>query len=104
MRFVAACIFFCFLSCSSDVSLIDAPEAGDIYIFEEMEYYYPVMVDSVSNEIIFCVNNKYMFADAIPEIKDLPKEDFDFTFYLIYEKEEINDLYETGNIIEVYRP
>lgn len=104
MRFAFASIFFFFLSCSSDVSLIDAPESGDIYIFEELDYYYPVMVDSISENALFCVNSKFMFTEAIPEIKDLPKEDFDFTFYLIYEKQEIKDLYETGNIIEVYRP
>jgi hypothetical protein len=83
---------------------MDAPQKNDIYIFEENEVYFPILVDSVAGEQIFCVNSAFKFVDAVPELEDLPKSDFDFTFHLIYEKAELKRLYDSGSIIEIYRP
>lgn len=96
-------LLFFFFACSSDQAFIDNPVSGDIYIFEENEVFYPVMVDSISEKTIFCVNSRFKFVDAIPTLKDLPKHDFDFSFHLMYERDELKRLYESGQIIEVYR-
>ncbi|MBK9591394.1 MAG: hypothetical protein IPO32_07770 [Crocinitomicaceae bacterium] len=50
------------------------------------------------------MNSAFKFVDAIPELEDLPKSDFDFSFLLIYEKAELKRLYESGSIVEIYRP
>ncbi len=98
-------LFFCILleACSNQHDLIESPQKNDIYIFEENEVYFPIMVDSVAGEQIFCVNSAFKFVDAVPELEDLPKSDFDFTFHLIYEKAELKRLHESGSIIEIYR-
>jgi hypothetical protein len=71
---------------------------------KKMTVYFPILVDSVAGEQIFCVNSAFKFVDAVPELEDLPKSDFDFSFHLIYEKAELKRLYESGSIIEIYRP
>lgn len=91
-------------ACSNNAGYLDAPQKNDIYIFEESEVYFPVLVDSVAGEKIFCVNSAFKFVDAIPQLEDLPKRDFDFSFHLIYEKAELKRLYEDGSIVEIYRP
>jgi hypothetical protein len=96
-------IFVC-TACSNKSSLIESPQKNDIYIFEENTVYFPILVDSVAGEQIFCVNSDFKFVDAVPELEDLPKSDFDFSFHLIYEKAELKRLYESGSIIEIYRP
>ena len=96
-------IFVC-TACSNKSSLIESPQKNDIYIFEENTVYFPILVDSVAGEQIFCVNSDFKFVDAVPELEDLPKSDFDFSFLLIYEKAELKRLYESGSIVEIYRP
>lgn len=93
-----------FVSCANDVELVNDPKENDIYIFQENDVYFPVLVDSVAGEQIVCVNSAFRFEDAIPELEDLPKSDFDFSFKLIYEKAELKRLYEEGSIVEIYRP
>jgi hypothetical protein len=83
---------------------MDAPKENDIYIFEENDVYFPILVDSVAGEKIICVNSAFKFAEAIPELEDLPKSDFDFSFQLIYDKAELKRLHENGSIVEIYRP
>jgi len=97
------CLFLFFTACTSKKEYIENPLDGDIYVFEENEIYFPVMVDSVAGETIYCVNSKFKFADALPDLSDLPLNDFDFTFHLIYEKAEIQRLFNEGKIVEVYR-
>lgn len=96
--------FFIFTSCFNELNLIETPHENDIYIFEENDVYFPILVDSVADEKIFCVNSAFRFEEAIPQLEDLPKSDFDFSFHLIYEKAELKRLYEDGSIIEIYRP
>lgn len=104
MRIIYQLIVVAFLaSCSNDDYIIQNPQPGDIYVFEENSLYFPIMVDSVTVNQVYAVNSKFKFADAIPQKKDLPKADFDFSWFLIYEKKELERLYKEGNIVCVYR-
>lgn len=97
-----SCLLIC--ACTNDAVYMDAPQKNDIYIFEENKVYFPMLVDSVAGEKIFCVNSAFRFEEAIPELEDLPQGDFDFSFHLIYERTELKRLYEEGNIVKIYRP
>ena len=90
-------------ACETDAELINSPQPRDIYILEEKGVYYPMKLDSVANDVIYMVNSKFVFTDAIPQPGDLPDNDFDYAFHLIYEREELKRLYDDGKIIEVYR-
>jgi phage regulator Rha-like protein len=97
-----SCLLIC--ACTNDSVYMDAPQKNDIYIFEENQVYFPILVDSVAGEKIYCVNSAFKFVDAIPELEELPKRDFDFSFQLVYEKAELKRLYQSGNIVKIYRP
>lgn len=89
--------------CADSLDLLNDPRKGDIYIFEEKEIYFPVKVDHVSGDSVFCVNSLYRFADAVPEPEDLPENEFDYGFWLIYQKEELIRLSSEKKLIRVYR-
>jgi len=105
MARIFICIFFLVIlsACSTNQSYIESPQKGDIYIFEEAGIFFPMKVDSVFENTLYLVNSKFVFADAIPKKSEILDEEFDRSFFLIYEKEEIQRLFNEGKIIEVYR-
>lgn len=92
-------------ACENDADLIHDPRPGDIYILEDEGIYYPMKLDSIAElpDEIYMVNSKFVFTDAIPGAADLPDHEFDYTFHLIYKKDELLRLYDKGSIVEIYR-
>lgn len=60
-------------------------------------------VDDVKGDTLYLVNSKFVFQEAMPQSSDILDEEFDRTFFLIYEKKEIQRLFNEGKIVEVYR-
>lgn len=100
---ILSAFFVFFFSCNNHAELIQNPSKGDIYLFEEGDLYYPILVVDVKGDSVFCVNSKFKFADAKPEMEDMPIDEFDYDFQLIYEINELVRLTEESNIVEVYR-
>jgi len=90
-------------SCQSEQAYIDDPQAGDIYLFEASETYFPVRVDYVEDDYVYCNNSRYVFENDFPEWDDMPATEFDYSFHHIYEKSEIQKLYQEQKIVKVYR-
>jgi len=99
LLFLAIFIF----SCTNNLDLINSPKKNDIYIFEEAGTYSPMKVDDVKGDTLYLVNSKFVFQEAMPQSSDILDEEFDRTFFLIYEKKEIQRLFNEGKIVEVYR-
>ena len=91
-------------ACTSEQELIDNPKAGDIYLFEASDTYFPVRVDYVEEEYVYCNNSSYVFENGMPEIEDMPADEFNYKFHYIYQKSEIQKLYTEQKIVKVYRP
>ena len=96
-------LLFLLISCQNEKEFIDDPRAGDIYLFEASDTYFPVRVDFIEEEYIYCNNSLYVFEDGLPEAEDMPADEFDYAFHHIYEKSEIQNLYEEKKIVKVYR-
>lgn len=60
-------------------------------------------VDSVFENTLYLVNSKFIFENSVPKPSDILDDEFDRSFFLIYEKEEIKRLFHEGKIVEVYR-
>jgi hypothetical protein len=110
MKKITGRIFFWFFclsvlvtSCQDEQACIDDPQAGDIYLFEASDTYFPVRVDFVEDKYVYCNNSLYVFEDGLPEAEDMPADEFDYTFHHIYEKSEIQTLYKEQKIVKVYR-
>lgn len=91
-------------SCQSTQDFLEQPQKGDIYLFESDGYYFPVMADIVQGDTVSCVNSKFVFTTSMPDQDDLPVEDFDFSFHLLYTKSELQRLHQEGKITEIIRP
>ena len=104
MKKIFSLLFICLISCSdNNQELISSPQKNDIYLFEEAGTYSPMKVDEVKGDSLYLLNSKFVFQEAMPEPSDILDEDFDRTFFLIYEKKEIQRLFDEGKIVEVYR-
>ncbi|MBK7128474.1 MAG: hypothetical protein IPM74_00640 [Crocinitomicaceae bacterium] len=91
-------------SCETAQDYLNQPQKGDIYLFESDGYYFPVMADIVLGDTVSCVNSKFVFTTTMPNEDDMPVEDFDFSFHLLYTKSELQRLHKEGKISEIIRP
>lgn len=96
-------LFFLVSACQNEQAYIDNPAAGDIYLFEASDTYFPVRVDFIEEGYVYCNNSLYVFEDGQPELEDMPANEFDYAFHHIYEKSEIQKLYKEKKIVKVYR-
>lgn len=83
-------------------SYLKNPEKGQVYIFKEDEVYAPMRLDSITSDRLFMRNYQFLFSDAIPKRSQILEEEFDLNFYAIYEKGEMERLYEEGNLVKIY--
>lgn len=91
------------VACASDEEYINDPQAGDIYLFEASDMYFPVRVDFVEEEYVYCNNSLYVFENDMPEWEDMPANEFDYSYHHIYEKAELLSLYKDHRIVRVLR-
>lgn len=96
-------LLFLVLSCRNEQAVIDNPAAGDIYLFEASGTYFPIRVDFIENSYVYCVKSLYVFSDALPETEDMPENEFDYSVHHIYEKSELQRLYDEKKTVNVYR-
>ena len=61
-------------------------------------------LDSVGTSHLFFRNYIFLFADAVPNREQILADEFDLQFLAIYEKSELNRLYEEGLLIKIYEP
>mgnify|MGYP000601200935 CR=1 FL=1 len=82
--------------------LVKEPKKGQIYIFEEDNVYAPMRIDSIGEKHIYMRNYLYFFADAIPARDQILAQEFDLAFFAIYERTELNSLFEEGKLVKIY--
>lgn len=82
--------------------LLAHPQVGQVYIFQEGEKFAPMRLDSIVDNKRFMRSYAFLFADAIPPREMILENEFDLQFFAIYEKSEIDRLYETGKLVRIY--
>jgi hypothetical protein len=83
--------------------LIREPKAGDIYILEHDEVYAPIRISEVTHSQLSFYQYYYSFGEAIPDREQILDHEWDHEFVAIYERSEINSMFEEGRIAEIYR-
>ena len=81
---------------------INNPKKGQIYVFEEDNFFAPMRLDSVSENELFLRNYLFLFEDAIPKKSQISHSEFDTLFFAIYTKAEMIRLSEEGNLVHIY--
>lgn len=82
--------------------LFNHPESGQIYVLQEDNSYAVMQLDHVENDQYFFRNYLFIFQDAIPKREQILANEFDLNFMAIYEREEINRLYQSKRIVRIY--
>jgi hypothetical protein len=82
--------------------LVDHPQVGQIYVFQEEDFFAPMRIDSVSEHHLYLRNYLYLFSDAVPKRSQILSNEFDLNFFAIYEKVEIRRLYGAGKLVKAY--
>ncbi len=78
------------------------PEAGQIYILNNADSYAVMRLNQVTDQHYFFSNYDFIFKDAIPKREQILENEFDLNFNVIYERAEINRLYQTKRIVRIY--
>jgi hypothetical protein len=91
-----------FINHDQTSKLLAHPQVGQVYIFQEGEKFAPMRLDSISENKRYMRNYAYLFADAIPPKEMILANEFDLQFFAIYEKSELDRLYETGKLVHIY--
>lgn len=82
---------------------LKSPKVEDVYVFKEQNIYAPMLLDSISEDNYYMRNYLYHFADALPDQDEILLEEFDQSFYAIYEKGEIKRLFDISTLVKIYR-
>lgn len=91
-----------FINRDQTSKLLANPQVGQVYIFQEGEKFAPMRLDSIVDNKRFMRNYAYLFAESIPPREMILENEFDLQFFAIYEKSELDRLYETGTLIRIY--
>jgi len=78
------------------------PESGQIYVLQEDNSFAVMQLEHLENDQYFFRNYLFIFQDAIPKRDQILAHEFDLNFMAIYEREEINRLYQSKRIVRIY--
>ncbi len=82
---------------------LEHPKVGQVYVFQDENFYAPMRLDSIGKDELFMRNYEFLFADAIPEREQILNQEFDSDFFAIYDRKEIENLYEEGRLVRIYK-
>lgn len=84
-------------------SLIEDPKPGDIYILHDGELYFPMLIESVRENEVSFYQYLFSFGEAVPDREQILEEEWSYNLLATYERRELQSMYESGKIIEIYR-
>jgi hypothetical protein len=79
------------------------PEIGDIYILYRGKLYAPMRINQVNERTISFSQYLFSFGQAVPDRELILDNEWDLNFDAVYERSELDRLWEEDVIVEIYR-
>jgi hypothetical protein len=91
-----------FLQSDDTAELFKNPQKGQVYVLESNDEYAPLLLDSITQDTYFFYDYAFVFKGNLPTINQIQEVEFNTAFYAIYNRSELDRLYEEGKLVKIF--